>query len=118
MHSNSFQDGAYAGVPVGFAVRSGSGNFYYSGDTALTLDIALVPKWAAIDFAVLPIGDVLTMGIEDAIEAAQLVGTKQLMGVHYDTFGMIRIEKPHAIRKFEIMGLQLHLPAIGETIDI
>ena len=65
-HSSSLPDGTYAGVAAGFAVKTNEGNFYYSGDTGLTLDMALVPKWTGLDFAVLPIGDRLTMGIEDA----------------------------------------------------
>ena len=58
------------------------------------------------------------MGIEDAIDAAQYVKVKHVFGVHYDTFELIRIEKPHAIHEFEKMGLTLHLPKIGETVEI
>jgi L-ascorbate metabolism protein UlaG (beta-lactamase superfamily) len=58
------------------------------------------------------------MGIEDAIEAAQLVKTKQVIGVHYDTFKLISVDKPKAIDEFEKIGLKLHLPKIGETIEI
>ncbi|SEJ05338.1 L-ascorbate metabolism protein UlaG, beta-lactamase superfamily [Dyadobacter sp. SG02] len=118
VHSSSFQDGSYAGVAEGFAFKTEDGNFYYSGDTALTLDMSLIPKWAKLDFAALPIGDVLTMGIEDAIEAAKLLGVTQVLGVHYDTFGFIKVDKAAAIRAFGEAGLTLHLPEIGETITI
>lgn len=118
LHSSSFADGSYAGVASGFIIRSADGNFYYSGDTALTLDMSLVPKWAPIDFAVFPIGDVLTMGVEDAAEAAKLVNTKKVVGVHYKTFGLIQINKDEASSTFEKAGLSLLLPGIGETIEI
>lgn len=118
VHSSSFQDGSYAGVAEGFVFKTDDGNFYYSGDTALTLDMSLIPKWARLDFAVLPIGDVLTMGIEDAIEAAKLVGVTQVLGVHYDTFGFIKVDKAAAIAEFARAGITLHLPEIGETIEI
>jgi len=72
-HSSSFPDGSYAGVACGFVLKTKDGNFYYSGDTGLTLDMTLIPKWAGLDFAVFPIGDVLTMGVEDAIQAAAFV---------------------------------------------
>lgn len=117
-HSSSFQDGSYAGVATGFVIKTEAGNFYYSGDTGLTLDMTLIPKFAEIDFAVFPIGDVLTMGVEDAVEAAQFVQTKKVVGVHYDTFGLIKLDKEKATTAFEKAGLSLLLPEIGESIDI
>lgn len=118
LHSSSFSDGTYAGVASGFALKTADGNFYYSGDTALTLDMTLIPKWTDLDFAVLPIGDDLTMGIEDAIEAAQFVKTTRVLGVHYNTWGFIKIDTAKAIQDFKKAGLELFLPGIGETIDI
>lgn len=117
-HSSSFADGSYAGVASGFALKTADGNFYYSGDTALTYDMTLVPKWANIDFAVFPIGDVLTMGVDDALEAAHFVKTTKVVGVHYDTFPFIKIDTAKAAQAFEKGGAKLFLPKIGETIDI
>jgi len=117
-HSSSWQDGSYAGVASGFVVKTADGNFYYSGDTGLTLDMTLIPKWAALDLAVFPIGDRLTMGVADAIEAAQFVKTAKVVGVHYDTWDGIRIDKAAATRAFADKGLTLYLPGIGETIEI
>jgi L-ascorbate metabolism protein UlaG (beta-lactamase superfamily) len=117
-HSSSFPDGSYAGVVSGFALKTTDGNFYYSGDTALTLDMTLIPKWVNLDFAVFPIGDVLTMGLEDAMEAAQFIKADTIVGVHYDTFGFIKIDKSNAIRQFEKAGLKLLLPDIGASVDI
>src|SRR3712207_8655946 len=37
-HSSSFADGSYGGVAAGYVVSTPAGTFYYSGDTALTLD--------------------------------------------------------------------------------
>ena len=117
-HSSSLPDGSYAGVASGFAVKTADGNFYYSGDTALSLDMALVSKWTDLDFAVLPIGDMLTMGVADAIEAAKLVKATQILGVHYDTFGFIRIDKHEAISDFIKSGLILHLPGVGDSFNL
>lgn len=117
-HSSSFQDGSYAGVAAGFVVKTEEGNFYYSGDSGLTLDMQLVANFATINFAVFPIGDWLTMGVDDAIEAAQLVRTSTVIGVHYDTFGFIKIEKEAAIKQFGQAGIKLLLPGIGESISI
>jgi L-ascorbate metabolism protein UlaG (beta-lactamase superfamily) len=84
-------DGAYGGNPGGFVVETTDGNFYYSGDTALTLDMKLIGESTRLDFAALCIGDNFTMGVEDAIKAADFVGCNRILGVHYDTFPPIEI---------------------------
>jgi L-ascorbate metabolism protein UlaG (beta-lactamase superfamily) len=117
-HSSSFPDGSYAGVACGFVFKTEEGNFYYSGDTGLTLDMTLIPRWAELDFAVLPIGDRLTMGVEDAIATAQFVKTTRVVGVHYDTWGLIHIDTDAAVKEFTNKGVTLLLPGIGESIDV
>lgn len=117
-HSSSFPDGSYAGVPCGFAFKTADGNFYYSGDTALTMDMKLVPEWAELDFAVFPIGDGLTMGVEDAIKASRFVGVKKVIGVHYDTFELIKIDHSKAIAAFNEAGIKLHLMEIQSIAEI
>ncbi|MCL6524659.1 MAG: metal-dependent hydrolase [Thermoflavifilum sp.] len=118
IHSSKLPDGANGGNPGGFVCQTAEGNFYYSGDTALTLDMQLIPRFARIDFAVLPIGDNFTMGYEDALIAAELIQTERVVGVHYDTFGYIKIDKAAAQLAFQQAGRQLLLPAIGETIEL
>ena len=118
IHSSSMPDGSYGGNPCGFVVESSDGNFYYSGDTALTLDMKLVGELTKLIFAVFPIGDFFTMGIEDAIRAASFVGVKKFVGVHYDTFPPIKLDHAAARQTAQTAGLELLLPAIGETIDI
>jgi L-ascorbate metabolism protein UlaG (beta-lactamase superfamily) len=117
-HSSSFSDGSYAGVVCGFVLTTADGNFYYSGDTALTLDMTLIPKWADLNFAALPIGDGLTMGLEDAFDAAAFVKTRQIIGVHYDTFEPVKLNKANAISLAKKSGVTLLLPEIGETIEV
>ena len=103
---------------MGFIVSSPEGSFYYSGDTALTLDMQLIPKWAKLNFAVLPIGDNFTMGYEDAADAAVMIGYKTIVGVHYDTLGFIKTDHEKAKKAFSDKGCELLLPKIGETIAI
>jgi L-ascorbate metabolism protein UlaG (beta-lactamase superfamily) len=117
-HSSSLPDGSDGGNPMGFIIYSGEGNFYYSGDTALTLDMQLIPKWAKLNFAVLPIGDNFTKGYADAAMAAQMNECRTIVGVHYDTFGYIRVDHEKAKKVFAGAKCTLHLPAIGETISI
>lgn len=118
IHSSTLPDGAAGGTPSGFVVHTEEGVFYYSGDTALTMDMKFIAEEFAIRFAVLPIGDVFTMGAADAAKAAALVGTKTVVGVHYNTFPPIEIVKEDAEGTFRAAGLHLLLPAIGQTIEL
>lgn len=118
VHSSSFPDGTYGGNPMGFIIQSDEKNFYYSGDTALTTDMQLVPTFADIHFAILPIGDNFTMGPADAAAAAKMINTGTVIGIHYDTFGFIRIDQNKATGIFKTNNLTLLLPAIGETINV
>ena len=115
IHSSSLPDGSYGGNPGGFVVTTRDGNFYYSGDTALTRDIELIGETTKLEFAALCIGDNFTMGVEDAIRAARFVKCDQVLGVHYDTFPPIVIDHAQATQKFKAAGLTLHLLKIGET---
>lgn len=117
-HSSGLPDGSYGGNPMGFIVKSDEGNFYYSGDTALTLDMKLVPKWAKLNFAVLPIGDNFTMDAIDAADCAEMIGCNKIIGVHYDTFGYIKIDHEKAKKAFTDKNAELLLINIGETITI
>lgn len=117
VHSSSMPDGSSGGNPAGFLVETADGNFYYSGDTALTMDMKLIAA-TPLQFAVLPIGDFFTMGIGDALRAADFVGAKKFVGVHYDTFPSIKLDHEAALNAAKTAGKQLFLPKIGETIEL
>ena len=117
VHSSSFPDGTYGGHPAGIVIESGDGNFYYSGDTALTMDMKLIGESVKLKFAVLCIGDNFTMGAEDAVKAAEFVKCDEVLGVHYDTFPQIKIDHQAAMAKFQAAGKRLHLLKPGETRD-
>jgi L-ascorbate metabolism protein UlaG (beta-lactamase superfamily) len=118
VHSSQLPDSSYGGNPGGFVVESDQQAFYYSGDTALTLDMQLIPEQVELRFAVLPIGDNFTMGARDAARAASLLKCKQVVGVHYDTFPAIAIDHQEAVATFAQAGLTLHLVPIGGTVDL
>ncbi len=118
VHSSTLPDGTPGGNPGGFVVTNGTRTFYYAGDTALTYDMKLIEAEFSVDFAVLPIGDTFTMGPEDAARAATFVGTRKVVGVHFDTFPPIAIDHDAARSHFSERGLELVLPVIGETISL
>ena len=118
VHSSVLPDGTYGGNPGGFVINFGVLCIYYAGDTALTLDMQLIGREFDIDHAFLPIGDNFTMGADDAVIAAQYVKCRSVIGMHYDTFPYIRIDKEEAKAKFEDSGANLTLMEIGETIEL
>ena len=118
VHSSQLPDGSYGGNPGGFVVEGANEAFYYSGDTALTWDMKLIAEDFKLRFAVLPIGDNFTMGARDAAKAANLVGCKQVVGVHYDTFPPIRIDQAEAEATFARAGVKLHLLPIGRSVEL
>jgi len=118
IHSSVLPDGTYGGNPGGFVIDFGDLCIYYAGDTALTYDMQLIAKQHDIHHAFLPIGDNFTMGVDDAITAAQFVKCKSVIGMHYDTFPYIEIDKEEAKSKFEEAGLGLTLIEIGKTIEL
>jgi L-ascorbate metabolism protein UlaG (beta-lactamase superfamily) len=118
IHSSSLPDGTYAGNPAGFVIESGAGNFYYAGDTALTMDMKIIGEQHKLSFALLPLGDNFTMGVDDAVTAAEWVKAGSVIGLHYDTFGYIMIDHEAARQKFRAKGIELHLPEIGSSIHL
>lgn len=116
-HSSSLPDGTYGGNPLGFVIESDEGNFYYAGDTALTYDMKLIGDYRNVDFAFLPIGDNFTMSVDNAIIASEFINCENIIGMHYNTFSLIKIDTEEAVRKFDHAGKRLTLMEIGQTIN-
>ena len=118
IHTSSFGDGTYGGQPGGFVLSSEGKNVYIAGDTALTMDMKLIPLTTKLDLAILPIGDNFTMGVDDAIIASDFVECDNVLGCHYDTFGYIEIDPQEAIATFKAAGKKLHLLEIGKSMEV
>jgi L-ascorbate metabolism protein UlaG (beta-lactamase superfamily) len=116
IHSSVLPDGTYGGNPMGFIVETPESNFYYAGDTALTYDMKLIGEYRSLDLAFLPIGGNFTMGIDNAIIACEFINCDNIIGMHYDTFEYIKIDKQEAKKKFLQAGFDLTLMDLGETI--
>lgn len=114
VHSSVLPDGTYGGNPGGFIIGHGGKEYYYAGDTALTLDMELLGRYHDLELAFLPIGDVFTMGVEDAVRAAKMVGVKTVIGMHFDTWPLLEIDHADAKARFASEGIELHLMDIGE----
>jgi L-ascorbate metabolism protein UlaG (beta-lactamase superfamily) len=84
-HSSSMPDGSYGGVPGGFLLTLEGKKVYFACDTALLLDMKLIGG-VGLDLAVLPIGDLYTMGPADSIDAIKLLNPKRVAPCHYNTW--------------------------------
>jgi L-ascorbate metabolism protein UlaG (beta-lactamase superfamily) len=84
-HSSSMPDGSYGGVPGGFLLALNGKRVYFACDTALFLDMKLIGA-GGLDLAVLPIGDLYTMGPGDSIDAIKLLNPNRAAPCHYNTW--------------------------------
>jgi L-ascorbate metabolism protein UlaG (beta-lactamase superfamily) len=84
-HSSRLPDGGNGGTAGGYLLSLVDGTVYFACDTALFLDMQLIGR-AGIDLAVLPIGDLFTMGPDDALEAVKLLAPKRVVPDHYNTW--------------------------------
>jgi L-ascorbate metabolism protein UlaG (beta-lactamase superfamily) len=82
-----------ASTPAGLLVKIGGKLIYHLGDTALFSDMELIARRAGeIDVALMCVGGHYTMDRFDAIEAAKLIGAREVIPCHYDTFPPIEID--------------------------
>lgn len=111
--------GVEGGIACGFILKFKDGpTVYYSGDTALFLDMKLYGEMADIDYAVLPIGDNYTMGADDAITAAKFLKAKHVIPVHYNTWPVIA-QNPYDFKeKAAKNGVDAIIVTPGQSIDL
>jgi L-ascorbate metabolism protein UlaG (beta-lactamase superfamily) len=84
-HSSSLPDGSYGGNPGGWLLTIQDKRLYFACDTALFSDMERIGA-LGIDLAVLPIGDLFTMGPDDSLEAIKLLQPKKVAPAHYNTW--------------------------------
>lgn len=117
-HGSMTPDGTYAGNPCGFLVTMDGKTIYHAGDTGLFYDMKLIGEMNAIDVALLPIGDNFTMGIDDAVKAAELLQPGLVIPMHYQTFDVINVNPQDFIDKVSAKGIQARIVPPGESIEI
>lgn len=84
-HSSQLPDGCHGGNPGGFLLTLPEGKIYFACDTGLFSDMRLIGA-GGLDVAVLPIGDLFTMGPDDSLEAIRLLQPKRVVPSHYNTW--------------------------------
>lgn len=114
IHSSALPDGSYGGEPAGFVLTIVDQKIYFACDTALFSDMQLIGA-LGIDVAVLPIGDLFTMGPEDSIQAARFVNAKQVLPTHYNTWPPIEQDTYAWSEEIHAIGATAIVLQPGET---
>lgn len=111
-HSSSYE-GQYMGMPCGAVVNIGGITIYHCGDTGLFSDMKLIGEIYQPDIACIPIGDRFTMGPELATRAAELIGAKIAIPIHYNTWPPIEQDPAN----FNPAGIEVKVMKPGEQWD-
>ncbi len=118
-HASTGPNGEALGNPVGFVVTTGGKRIYHAGDTGLFLDMQLIGEMSGpLDVALLPIGDNFTMGVDDAVKAAEFLRAKVAIPMHYDTFDLIRSDPDEFVRKARAKGLGAAVVKPGGSFEV
>lgn len=117
-HSSSFPNGIYGGNPGGFILQNGNYSIYIAGDTSLTQEMKIIPKYTFLNLAILPIGGMFTMDYLDALIASDFIKCDNILGVHYDTFPEIKIDHNNAKKTFYDKRKNLILLNIENILEI
>jgi L-ascorbate metabolism protein UlaG (beta-lactamase superfamily) len=118
IHSSQLPDGSYGGEPAGFVVTIGDKRIYFACDTGLFSDMQQIGS-VGIDLAVLPIGDLFTMGPEDSLAAIQLIKPKRVAPAHYNTWPPIEQDAAAWARQVrEQTASEPIVPTVGESFEL
>ena len=118
-HGSTGPDGEALGSPAGIILTMGDKKVYHAGDTALFLDMKLIAEMdGPFDAALLPIGDNFTMGIRDAVKAAEFVDAAVTIPMHYDTFGWIKADANEFVQRVEAGGRKAAVVKPGSSYSV
>ncbi|HEY2491760.1 MAG TPA: metal-dependent hydrolase [Paenibacillus sp.] len=108
----------YAGMPGGYIVTAEGLTILHAGDTSLFGDMKMFGDRYSIDIAFVPIGDKYTMGIEDALQAAEWYNAKMIVPVHYNTFPLIQQDAQAFVQQLKGKGLMGKVLQPGEVVEL
>lgn len=118
-HSSSFPDGTYGGPATGFVLEADDRTIYNTGDTCFFSGMERIAKrFPHPDLLMLPIGDVFTMGPEEALDVVALVRPKAVLPLHHGTFPPIRVDVEAFANGVRALGAACHVPAPGEAFEV
>lgn len=117
-HSSSTPDGAYGGMPSSILFEIDGKFFYHAGDNCLNSEMKLLGENYELDMALLPIGGIFTMDINEALKAAKLLKAKTIIPMHYNTFEPIMVNIGEFEKLSKLQNQNSKIMQINETITI
>ena len=118
-HGSSGPEGEPLGNPMGVVVTMGGKKVYHAGDTAVFLDMQLIGELCGpLDVALLPIGDNFTMGVDDAVKAAELLSAAVTIPMHYDTFPLVEADASAFKSAVEAQGGRVAIVKPGDSHEL
>jgi L-ascorbate metabolism protein UlaG (beta-lactamase superfamily) len=122
-HSSGIEDGGqviYGGDPCGYVITFENGlKIYHAGDTNVFGDMSIIRDLYRPDLAMLPIGDLFTMGPMEAAYACRLLEPKAVIPMHWGTFPLLTGTPEEFGHQLKGAGLGVELITMkpGETIS-
>jgi L-ascorbate metabolism protein UlaG (beta-lactamase superfamily) len=111
--------GVAGGIACGYVISMSGLKIYFAGDTALFGDMQLIGRKDEIDYAILPVGDNYTMGLEDAALAAQWLNARHVIPVHYNTWPIINQDVKKYREITEAMSrAEVHVVEPGAELEL
>jgi L-ascorbate metabolism protein UlaG (beta-lactamase superfamily) len=122
LHSTFIEEagpGFSGGAAAGFVVGMDGVKVYHAGDTGLFSDMKLIGELYHPDVALLPIGGRYTMGVAEAMMAANFIGAKTVIPIHYNTWDKIAAD-PLALKSAveRTTDIRVNVLRPGESMDI
>jgi len=102
---------------VGYVLDLGQTRIYFAGDTALFGDMRLIGELYHPTLAILPIGDVFTMGPVEAARAVEFLGVKQVVPFHYGDF-FPTTGTPEAFKEQVNEQVKVHVLEPGQSLAL
>jgi len=122
VHSSWIEEagaGRCGGTAAGFVIGMDGIKVYHAGDTGLFSDMKLIGNLYHPDVALLPIGGRYTMGTAEAMMAAQFIGAKVVIPIHYNTWDKIAADPQPFKRAIEkTTDIRVAVLKPGESIEI
>ena len=106
------------GTPVGFVISDEKNSIYYSGDTGLTMDMKIIGDYYNVTYAILPIGGTFTMDYTDVPYAMNLLNTKNIIPMHYNTFPQVSVKLDNFKNICKENNINAYILAPGETLSL
>jgi L-ascorbate metabolism protein UlaG (beta-lactamase superfamily) len=77
---------------IGFVISVDGVGIYHAGDTGVFSNMELISKLYDVEIALLPVGGVYTMGVQEAVIATQLIKPRIVIPMHYNTWPQIEVD--------------------------